>query len=145
MDFKSDNWFENLQGSWSTKKSIYLIDNKIEHTYEERFNLEKNNREKDDLNYKLKYHLRRKKDNMLFYQLSIIENLINKLKISYSIKLIEKNLIKFEHRLKKKSIIYSEYIYYINKNLNISISFLKRNNKYLMIIFTSYIKTSNAL
>lgn len=143
MNLKSNYWFDNLQGNWATKKSIYLIKNRVERKYEEKFNIEKNNKLNDSFNYKLKYILIKKRDSTLAYELSFVDSFINKLQQSYDIKFIEKDFIKIESKLINHSINCYEYIYFINKNLNISVSFLKKNNKYLMIVFTSYIRTSS--
>lgn len=135
--------YKNLEffsGSWISKKSIYLLKKKEEYQYEEFINI---NSSKCYLNYKLA-----KKENYLFQNQITFNSLLaiqkdNKLIKFYNINNKYSELLKINIKIKKYNLWHKEYIYSINQNLKISISFLKNQNKYIAIIFTSYIKVSN--
>nr|YP_009295340.1 Ycf58 [Dasya binghamiae]AOH77352.1 Ycf58 [Dasya binghamiae] len=139
--------FNHFYGNWITKKSIYLLKQKIEHRYEENFNIEKNKYIKNSYNCYLNNLINLDKYNIFLYQLNFINQNIIKIKNSleqkYTFKLLDKNLIKIQNIINHNNLVYQEYIYLINKNLKISFGFLRNKKKYLLIVFTSYIKKIN--
>ena len=137
-------YFKNFRGDWITQKSLYLRRNKIEKRYEELFNITHylNNvyHESDIVQYKMTAYSPKIKSYIINFHKQKIIKIVQEFKQIYNINIINKNLLQFQRKIATKKIIYNEYIYEINDNLKISIGFLKKNNKYLLIIFTSYIK-----
>lgn len=147
MNNNFNNWLDQFYGNWITKKSIYLLKNKIQNNYEEALNIFKDTNTTNIYSYQLNFNVLKNNNKNIYYQLICLNNNIqknnSKLKQSYNINKINNKLLKIDLTTKSKNIIYSEYIYSINNNFKISIGLLKKNNKYLLTIFTSYIKTNN--
>lgn len=137
-------YFDNFCGNWITKKSLYLLKNKVEKKYEEILNITNNNNQNV-------YLIDSKMNNnnnidlnsyILNFNYKTITK-ITKTKIFYTnyvVQIISNNLFRIQHQIKKNQLIYTEYIYFVNQNLKTSFGFVKKNNKYILIIFTSYIK-----
>ena len=135
-------YFDNFYGTWTTKKSLYLLENRLEKKYEEVLKIQKN----PDIQH-VKY------DSLIYIIIKNNIRILNecdqkiikitkKCDLYYNVNLLNDHIIKVECVVNKKdkTYNYSEYIYSINQNLKISFSFLKKNKKYLLIVFTSYIK-----
>nr|YP_009397216.1 hypothetical protein [Thuretia quercifolia]ARW66402.1 hypothetical protein [Thuretia quercifolia] len=137
----------HFNGNWISKKNIYLLNNKIEHTYREYINIQVKEKTSYSYKYNLSYNLQNNNDIYFYNELTLyLNNIIEKnfeLIKFYNIDFITTKLIKLKKKLKKKNLIYNEYICFINQNLTVSIGFIKLYDKYLAIVFTSYIKTSN--
>nr|YP_009391224.1 hypothetical protein [Dipterocladia arabiensis]ARW59368.1 hypothetical protein [Dipterocladia arabiensis] len=137
-------YFNNFCGNWTTKKSLYLFKSKIEKKYEEVLNITNSNN-KTYTDYELLIYIVSKNNINIdkyilnFYKTNIVKT-INKSQKNYNIQIIGQDLIKIQNNIKNKKFIYNEYIYFIHQNLKISFGFIKKNDKYLLIIFTSYIK-----
>lgn len=142
-------FFENLEGNWIAQKNIYFLHNKRQYQYKEFINIINNTQNINiikNLLYQYSIFILNKenKNNILYNNLSIynkniIKNL-NKLIKNYDIDLLTNKLLKVKLKLDQNNLIYYEYIYTINNNLKISIGLLKKQNKYIATILTSYIK-----
>jgi len=133
------DYFDFFSGSWMSKKSIYLLTHKIESQYQEFIKINK-----DDQKYNLSYKSSETSSYLYHSKINFEKSTIiqkqNKIIKFYNLNYIYPNLLKIKTKLCKKNLSYKEYIYSINQNLKISISFLKNKNEYLAIVFTSYIK-----
>nr|YP_009395977.1 hypothetical protein [Dasya naccarioides]ARW65163.1 hypothetical protein [Dasya naccarioides] len=134
-------YLDSFCGQWTTKKSLYLLKNKSEYKYEENFEILK------DIEKQINTKLLFKNDRANFlYQLDDnlhIKKFKNNFNETYNVKIFDKNLIKIEKEINYKELIYQEYIYSASENVKISFSLLKKQNQYLFILFTSYIKKIN--
>nr|YP_009393704.1 hypothetical protein [Caloglossa beccarii]ARW62266.1 hypothetical protein [Caloglossa beccarii] len=139
------NFFDNFSGHWITKKSIFIHKYNAKYAYEEKIKIIKNNYANDIYNYQSMYNINNKNVNLYFniFNLDCSNNSLNKktkiIKNQYRIKKNNHDLLKVHLNL-NNNLTYNEYIYFINKNFNTSISFIKENKNYLVTIFTSYIK-----
>lgn len=141
----------NFDGHWKYQQTIYNINSKKINCHINNFFLQKNDIKQNNYdisNYKtniIQYH--NKKSNIFIsinntlnvenLEQNIYKNFNNKnLKYKYS-QNTQKNLnIKYI----KDNILYYENFYLINSNFFLSKMFIKKNNKYCAVIFTSYIK-----
>lgn len=133
------NFFDKFLGYWMAKKNIFILRYNLKCTYEEKIEIIKNK----DQNQAYCYKLNNKTDTL---NLKCFNSYFEKEKgISinqYKIKKVNENLLQIYRKL-SNNIYYTEYIYFINKNFNTSIGFVKRDKTYLATIFTSYIKVYN--
>lgn len=143
------NFFNNFIGHWITKKNVFILKYNTKHIYEEKIKITINkNKDINNFNcYKLNYSLNDVNNYSSYFNLNYIDYYFNKKNNTifnkYKIQKISQNLLKINANL-KNHLIFVEYIYFINKNFNTSVSFIKKNNEYLVTIFTSYIKIKNS-
>lgn len=149
MKLYSNHFFENLQGNWISQKNIYFLTTKQQNKYKEQISIIKYNKEvniSQDKLYQYKIYIASKKDqsNQQYSNLNICEQKIikevNKVNKLYDIHFISSDLLKIQLNSLHNNFIYDEYIYSINPNFKISISILKKSNKYIATILTSYIR-----
>lgn len=140
------NFFDNFLGNWITQKSIFILKHNIKHISQKKIKITTSEDFNDFYIHKLNSTINNQNDYSNYTHLHFINNYFNKQNCSlintYKIQRINQNLLKIYRNL-KNDLTYTEYIYFINNNFNISISFMKKNNKYLATIFTSYIKINN--
>nr|YP_009244474.1 hypothetical protein Gchil_055 [Agarophyton chilense]AMK96716.1 hypothetical protein Gchil_055 [Agarophyton chilense]ASP44611.1 hypothetical protein [Agarophyton chilense]UAD84355.1 hypothetical protein [Agarophyton chilense] len=147
------NILDKLVGKWIHQRTNYFIHNQQINYHQEEINL------KEIKNISIS-----KKDNNLFYQYELSNN-INDQKIYYIFSKEEQSKFGQAHKITnnevkyyrfiihthncikiesaKADISYNEYIYLINSKFKITISILKRGQKYLAISFISEIKIIN--
>nr|QCI06405.1 hypothetical protein [Dictyurus purpurascens] len=139
----------NFDGDWMSKKSVYLLNSKIERTYKQYIKVKIKNGINDLYKYDITHIQQYYKSNDLYgkisFYLSDIIQKNNKIIKFYKLKFIKLDLLKLQIKLQKNKLVYTEYIYYIHNNLRVSISLLKVQKKYISIAFTSYIKLFNQL
>jgi len=140
-----NNQYENFKffdGSWMSKKSVYLLKKKLQYQYQEFIHINKNS-SKYEIGYKLLKNKAYIFHNYIDMDLLAAVQKYNNLMKIYNINDQQFKLSKINTKKNQKNLFYKEYIYSTNKNLQISIGFIKNQKNYLAIIFTSYIKILN--
>ena len=136
MAFSLEAFFKAMEGSWTTKTTIYTTKNKKLFNYQESINY-KNNTIHDLNNQMNSSIITSSKDTGL--NILYINKWTNKdCQNSYNVMVINNTLIKVQ--IFKYRMLYVENIYDISTNFKISIAILKYSTNYVAIIFTSYIK-----
>lgn len=126
------NFFlEKLKGKWHSHQTIYFISSKKVKNYKNIVTLNDDYFEKENGN---KYHVLHTIDEKF-----IDGNFI------YSYIILSNNCIKISSESKLDNIKYIEYMYFINQNLRISITYLINIQKRLAVSFNSYIKQASYL
>nr|QCI05858.1 hypothetical protein [Dasysiphonia japonica] len=139
-------YLNHADGQWTTKNSLYLLKNKSEYKYEEKFEILKNIAKDINADLLLKNNYIKDNHDYFFYQVNDdidIKKIKNDFKETYNIDIFDKDLIKIEKQINFKKLKYQEYIYSISDNVKVSFGLLKKQNKYLFILFKSYIKRIN--
>lgn len=122
-----NNFFEKIQGKWYSHQTIYFISiNKVKN-YRNIITLNTNCFKGDKLN---QYNP---------YEEFIDDNL------SYSYTMLNSKCIKISSKSMVDNIYYIEYIYSINQNFRISVTYLKDLERCLAVSFNSYIRQTNYL
>lgn len=142
--------FNQTQGEWISHQTFYYLN-------EKKFKVNKQNIEIKTLkpitnfndydnNHSYQYNTTDNKKIICTYLYNnnynsnsgIIQKSYDKKTIKYKFKLNYNKCLKIMHSI--RDIIHYEYIYYINKNLRISIAVTKKKNQYITVCFTSEIK-----
>lgn len=149
MIFSLDSLSTNCSGKWTSTKTIYFIKEAKIYKYQENVNIchemNKNiQKTQNQLIFDIKYITKIQRTynqnhsiKLEYPKLYKNDKLANS-SYSYNLIIISKYCIKCT--LINNNIEYNEFIYSINANFTISIGILKKYNKYVSTIFTSYIK-----
>nr|YP_009244075.1 hypothetical protein Gele_056 [Gelidium elegans]AMK96317.1 hypothetical protein Gele_056 [Gelidium elegans] len=129
--FNLNKFFEKIQGKWYSHQTIYFVSNKKVKNYRNIITLNTNYFKENKLNQYNPYDIIHEEfiDDTLFYSYTILNS----------------NCIKILSKSSEDNINYIEYIYSINQNFRISITYLKDLQRCLAVSFNSYIRQPHCL
>lgn len=149
MTLKSSYFLNNTVGDWTAQRTIYYLKQKKIKTFTTKISIHEYNTP----DFMLDKHLYNFDHNLIkwhnfdqtrssFYlftkSLNIIHKINNNQNIEYEYTIFYPNCLQVKNTIGDIECI--EYIYNINTNFKISISFIKQQHKYIAIVFTSDIK-----
>nr|YP_009296002.1 chromophore lyase [Schizymenia dubyi]AOM64937.1 chromophore lyase [Schizymenia dubyi] len=147
MTTSLETFLQKIEGEWLSQETIYYLQTKYEQNNLSTVNIKylASNKKQDKKSeaYKITYNINNFLSEYYFSHLydnnfGIIEKYTNKHNKTYEFKIHSHNCI--EIKTYKANIEYIEYLYLIDHNLKLSLSLLKKFDKYISISFNSKIK-----